>query len=216
MRVGPSREERIEREEQKALETRVGRALGNPHRVRIMEILNEEDAAAIDIARKTGIEATLLAYHMRVLKRLEFVELVERVPARGTPKKVYRSLAPTLFSDSAWAALDPRTRLRISETVLGNIVRRVGDAFDAQTFDAKDDRYLTLETLQMDWVGWGELNQLIGETRRAAAEIARRSTERRSDDPRFPATIVLMSFESPRMYEKEAGVPGLGDGGSPD
>src|ERR1700743_606276 len=103
MVASTTRGDRIAKENLKETEERAARALGHEHRVRIMDILNEGDAAATDIARKIGINQNLLPYTVSILRECCFVEFVgSPTPSgRGAPKKMLRSLAPTLFHDLA-------------------------------------------------------------------------------------------------------------------
>jgi hypothetical protein len=189
------------REEREALEARIARAFGHPFRVRIMEILNERDAAPSDVSKICGIGASNLNYHFGVLEECDCIELLERIPVRGTIKNVYRSKQPTMLASLAWTALSRDVRSEISRTVLDNSMRRLGDAFAAATFDSKEDRHLSLQTIAVDWEAWEELSSLMDATMEQVAEIEKRAGARNSKADRFPATVMLISYESPRMYE---------------
>lgn len=198
-----TREQRVSREEREDFENRISRALGHHYRVRIMELLNEGDAAPSELARKMNVEVDKLSYHFGVLSDLACIEEVAVVPVRGTVKHVYTSLQPTMFADLAWAALSLDVRDQISRTMLNNVLRRIGDALGDGTFDRKDDRHLSHQTVSLDWDGWDEIGVLMAETMNKVAEIEQRAKDRSEEKDRFPATAVLLSFESPRMYEKD-------------
>ena len=197
-----TREARIGREEREAFEARIARAFGHPFRVRIMEILNERDAAPTDVSRISGIAASNLNYHFGILEECDCIELVERIPIRGTVKNVYRSKQPTMLADLAWSALSADVRSEISRTMLNNSIRRLSDAFAAATFDKREDRHLSLQTVAVDRRGWKEIGRLMADTMRRVEEIESESCARADDDDAcFPATVTLVSYESPRMYE---------------
>jgi DNA-binding transcriptional ArsR family regulator len=200
--VGEARHVRLAREAREDSEARIAKAFGHPIRVRIMELLNEGDASAIDLSRKIGVPGSNLAYHFGVLEECQCIEFVKSVPVKGTYKKIYRSLQPTLFADLAWATLSPHLRAEISETMIRNSLRRLGDALTAGTFDEKDDRHLSLQTVSVDWKGWDELRQLMADTMHTVEAIQSRAMKRVDEAERFPATVTLLSYESPRMYEK--------------
>lgn len=197
-----TREAREAREAREEFETKIAKAFGHRWRVRIMEILNEEDASASDIAPKIGVPAPNLSYHFGVLEECECIQLVDQVPSGGTHKDVYRSLQPTLFADLAWSTLRPHIRAEISQTVIRNSLRRLKDAFVAATFDAKDNRHLSVQTVSLDWSGWDELDEVMTTTYHRIAEIEKAVEDRNTAEERFPTTVTLMSYESPRMYEK--------------
>jgi DNA-binding transcriptional ArsR family regulator len=182
---------------------RIARALGHPLRVRILEILSEGDAAPVEIAwQMDGSKRNLnnVNYHVKVLRGLGCVEKHRIEPVRGTFKNVYRSRMRVMFSDLCWSSLNQQVRSEISLTMLRNIVRRTGDALEANTFDRKDDRHLSLQTVSVDWAGWDELRALMATTMDEVDAIARRAAGRRAE--KFPATVTLLNFESPRLYEK--------------
>lgn len=201
MAVTETREMRLDREEREASEARMARAFGHPYRVRIMEILNERDAAPTDVSRISGISASNLNYHFGVLEDCECIELVERIPVRGTVKNIYRSKRPMMLADLAWAALSNDVRSEISQTMLNNTMRRLSDALAADTFDRKNDRHLSLQTVSVDWKAWEKIAALMDQTMDRVAAIEKEATARTEEDERFPATVTLVSYESPRMYE---------------
>lgn len=197
-----TREEREAREEREGFENRIARAFGHRYRVRIMELLNEGDSSPTDVAKRMNLDSSKLSYHFKVLADLDCIELVDLIPVKGTVKHIYRSKQQTLFANLAWAALSLDVRSEISRTVLNNALRRIGDALDAGTFDRKDDRHLSHETVSVDWHGWEEIGDLMAEMMDKVGEVEERSSVRSDEKDRFPATTVLLSFESPRMYEK--------------
>jgi DNA-binding transcriptional ArsR family regulator len=182
---------------------RVARAMAHPLRVRILEMLSEGDASPVEIALEMdGDKRNLnnVNYHVKVLRDLGCVKKLRLEPVRGTFKTIYRSRMRVMFSDLCWASLNEQVRSGISLTMLRNIVRRTGDAIEANTFDRKDDRHLSLQTVPVDWSGWDELRELMAATMTEVDAIASRAAARRNE--KFPATVTLLNFESPRLYEQ--------------
>jgi DNA-binding transcriptional ArsR family regulator len=216
MHLAESKKNRALREGREDIGLRVARAMAHPLRVRILEILSEGDASPVEIALKMDGDKRNLSnvnYHVKILWELGCVEKAGMRPVRGTFKNVYRSCMRVMFSDLCWSSLSQQVRSEISITMLRNVIRRTGDALEADTFDRKDDRHLSLQTVPIDWEGWDELRQLMATTMGEVDAIAARSAERVGDiddeiDPEraaeadtFPATVTLLSFESPRLYE---------------
>lgn len=79
------------------------------------------------------------------------------------------------------------------------------DALQARTFDAKETRNLSLQTVSLDWTGWDQLHEVMDETMEKVATLAEESRVMTPEQERFPATVTLISYESPRMYEKSPG-----------
>jgi ArsR family transcriptional regulator, arsenate/arsenite/antimonite-responsive transcriptional repressor / arsenate reductase (thioredoxin) len=66
-------------------------ALGDPHRLAIVDELAVADRAPSEVGRRLGIESNLLAHHLRVLER---VGLVERLVSDGDRRRRYLRLTP--------------------------------------------------------------------------------------------------------------------------
>lgn len=67
-------------------------ALNHPLRRSILRILGDQDlASATEISKRTQTRLGNVAYHLKVLKELEVVELVRRRQVRGAFEKFYRS-----------------------------------------------------------------------------------------------------------------------------
>jgi DNA-binding transcriptional ArsR family regulator len=182
---------------------RIARALGHATRVRILELLSEDDRSPVEMAIAIAGDKSQLTnvnYHTKILWELGCVEKVGREPVRGTYKQMYRSKMSVLFEDFCWASLSQQVRSEISVTVFGNILRRTGDAMKASTFDAKKDRHMSLQTVPVDLVGWDEIRELMAGTMESVVAIAKGAKGR--GENLVPATVALLSFESPRLYEK--------------
>ena len=71
---------------------RVLRALNHPIRRRILRALVDGTGSATTISQKTGMELSLVSYHLSqvLAKECDIVELVDTVPKRGALEKFYR------------------------------------------------------------------------------------------------------------------------------
>jgi len=71
---------------------RVLRALNHPIRRRILRALVDGTGSATTISQKTGMELSLVSYHLSqvLAKECDIVELVDTVPRRGALEKFYR------------------------------------------------------------------------------------------------------------------------------
>jgi ArsR family transcriptional regulator, arsenate/arsenite/antimonite-responsive transcriptional repressor / arsenate reductase (thioredoxin) len=78
----------IERSSEAELEqrARAHQALGDEHRLRIVDLLHESDRTPGDLAALTGMSSNLLAFH---LKTLEAAGLVERRRSEGDSRRRY-------------------------------------------------------------------------------------------------------------------------------
>ncbi len=74
-----------------SLDPRLAKALSNDVRARALELIAEGDRSPKRIAAELGLDLRSVAYHVRVLKRLGCIELVETLPRRGAVEHVYRA-----------------------------------------------------------------------------------------------------------------------------
>jgi DNA-binding transcriptional ArsR family regulator len=74
-----------------SLDPRLAKALSNDVRARALELLAEGAKSPKLIAADLGLDLRSVAYHVRVLKKLGCIELVETLPRRGAVEHVYRA-----------------------------------------------------------------------------------------------------------------------------
>lgn len=171
-----------------------------------MGCLSERDATASDIAREINEDPSLIAYHCRVLQDYELVRVVEVRATRGGPK-LLRATTESLLSDEAWGSLNLHVRAGISRETVENLGRKMKDAFITGTFDSRVDRHVSHQTVPLDRKGWDEVGALLELVMTQVRMIADQVAERSDPDERFPMTVGLLGFESPRMYEKTPAAP---------
>ena len=85
---------------------------------------------------------------MRELERLDCIELVETRPVRGATEHFYRATARAFFSADEWVQLPETIRTSISGMMITEMWGFVGEAMTAGTFDARDDRDPSWQSLR--------------------------------------------------------------------
>lgn len=75
----------------RSIDPRLAKALSNDVRARALDLLSEEARSPKAIAAELGLDVRGVAYHVRVLKKLGCIELVETRPRRGAVEHVYRA-----------------------------------------------------------------------------------------------------------------------------
>jgi DNA-binding transcriptional ArsR family regulator len=73
-----------------SLDPRLAKALSNNVRAQALELLVEGPSSPKLIAAELELDLRSVAYHVRVLKKLGCIELVETLPRRGAVEHVYR------------------------------------------------------------------------------------------------------------------------------
>jgi DNA-binding transcriptional ArsR family regulator len=188
----------LTKEDVTSLECRLARALSHKLRINILESLGFGPASAVDLVPILGATLGRISYHMNVLAKLDLIEPIDRVPVRGTYKTVYRSLVEMFLDEEMWTNISPATKAIFSEAGIRSIADRAERAIQAKTFDSRQDRHMTVVTLQLDEEAWQEAARLTLANFEAFHRLADESSARMGErDTRFPATLGQLLFESP-------------------
>src|SRR4051794_30636094 len=176
------------------VDPRLAKALSHPMRTRILSILNERVASPNEIAEMIDERLPNVSYHVRALLDLGCIELVDTAQRRGAIEHYYRAVIRPFFSDRDWKRLPRTGRQAISDAALKIIWEDVSGALQAGTFEARPDRHLSHNDVELDDEGWREvaklLNAMITDVQKVASESAKRLKAAREDG--IPTTVVAM------------------------
>jgi len=79
-----------------SIDQRLAKALSNSLRAEALQLIAQGVASPKSIAEKLDVYLPTLAYHVRVLRRLGCIELVETKKRRGAVEHIYRVAASAL------------------------------------------------------------------------------------------------------------------------
>jgi len=79
-----------------SIDQRLAKALTHALRSQALELIKAGPTSPKTIAARLGVDVRTIAYHVRVLRELECIELVETQQRRGAVEHIYRisELAP--------------------------------------------------------------------------------------------------------------------------
>lgn len=182
-------------------------ALRHPLRVRILEVVNEQDmsptqfmlrqlAPDVEISAKS---LSSISYHFRELAKMGCIEVSRTYARRGATEHVYTGKARAYFTDEEWSELTQRERCLISRTMYQGLAARAESAMLTHTFDSRPDRHLTWFAMEVDERGWTELMSTLEGTFGEITQIRHDAQDRlaASGDNVVPVTIGMLGFESP-------------------
>lgn len=172
------------------------KALSHPVRARALTVLNERVASPSELAAEQKEAVGYVAYHVRVLRELELIELVNSRQVRGATEHFYRGTIKPYLSDDFWEQLPKDARRGVSVAGLDVLNEAIMQAFQAGTFDARVDRHLSNLSVSLDEQGWREASSLLTECLKGLIQISAEA-EGRKGKPAMRATFGLMGFESP-------------------
>lgn len=82
-----------------SIDQRLAKALSSSLRARALNLIAEGIASPKAIAEETGLDVRTVAYHVRVLRELDCIELVDTKQRRGAIEHLYRVTERALGKD---------------------------------------------------------------------------------------------------------------------
>ena len=185
------------RQKPKGVDELVVFVVRHPIRVDALQILNEREASAVEIARQIGEDQKKVGNHVKALADYGCIELVRTEKKRGAEEHFYRASLRPCIEDEEWAQLSPQARHEISALVFQAVVAEALAAFRAGRFDSRLDRHMSWQPMKLDEEGWQELMQELKESLKRIEDIAARADARLCEkgEAGFPAIAAALGFE---------------------
>jgi DNA-binding transcriptional ArsR family regulator len=155
------------------------RALGHPLRVRILAILEERTASAVELSRILNADIGVVAYHVRKLHQLGLLELERETRVRGAIQRHYRAYERPRVSEEAWRDAPPVAKQALIDATLQQI-HDYGRASNAAGGFDRADAHITRTALRLDREGWERLAASLRRVLEEVAEIEAGVEERRA------------------------------------
>jgi DNA-binding transcriptional ArsR family regulator len=185
----------------------VAEAVRHPLRVRILEVLNEQDMSPTEFVEAGYVDfffaerpsVSDIAYHFRELADFGCLEGVAQRKARGSVATTYRGVARAAFVGKDWTDMSDKEQRAISRTVAQGLIARIDGAMSADTFNSRDDRQLSWFAMQVDERGWREAAEVLADAYYAVDRIRRDADARLKEtgEKGMTATTAILIFESP-------------------
>ncbi len=185
---------------------RWARAIQHPLRARILAILDERTASAVEMARELRAELGVVAYHVRTLHRLGLIELVRETPVRGAVQRHFRARERSAPAPADPAGA-PAGKQSLVAATLDEIVGLARSSNPSGGFDRTEAR-LVRSRLRLDAQGWEQLADALRGLLREAGQIAEEVAARQAASPAAQAehaTLVLMHFGAAPVDARPAG-----------
>lgn len=190
------------------VDPRLLRALANPIRVHILDILSEGPSSPTRMTRRMeNVSLNLVSHHVKVLRDLGCIELIDTVHKRGAREHIYRTKERQFFSAEEWEAIEPKSRQPITSILLRMVSEDMGRSLSEGKFDELADNHLSRSPIELDRAGWSEvvasLARALDEVLEAHAKSAERAYE--SGEELMVARVVMMQFLIGREDPRERG-----------
>ena len=180
---------------------RVAEAMAHPTRVNALTWLIEGDTTPAIIAERLGLSISNVMHHIRVLERLDCIELVEVQQAHGgrVSQQLFRATVKPYLDDEAWEKLDVTGKRRFVVILLRLVSGDVNEATLHGTMFDPDDNHLSRSPLNLDLEGWKETKEMLDETVDALIQIQERVEARATTRETFPVKVEILQFRSPDL-----------------
>lgn len=186
------------------IDERLLKALSHPTRQQILDFLVEGPSSPVRMQRRMeNVSLNLVSHHIKVLKDLGCIELVETKKKRGATEHIYRVTRRNLFSAEEWQRIDPAKRPPLTTNILRMISEDSNRAFAENKFDELDDNHLSRTVLDLDQEGWSEVVETLRGALDEILEANAKSAERaqRSGEELKPSRVMIMQFPIGRRRE---------------
>ncbi len=177
---------------------RMVRVLGHPLRVRILQILEGQDASPTRIAGITEETVGKVSYHIKVLLKENCVELHRTEPRRGTAEHFYRLKPQAPIGTSGdWREVPRSLQEHLVGAALDAFTTRAVSALTHGTFQEREGSILKWRPMKVDEEGWKEILEALRDTDERLHTISARNVERLRKKIGISVVVSFSAFEAP-------------------
>jgi DNA-binding transcriptional ArsR family regulator len=187
------------------VDQRLIKALGHPLRVRILSILNERICSPNELAGELSKSVGDTSYHVQVLLRMGYIEMVDTKQRRGAVEHFYRGVHRALIPPDAWERLPGNIQQTIAADTFRLIMTDADGALEADAYSNRPDSHVSHTPMILDEIGWDAFIALLANTLDQAFDIQAAATARIAQEGNsaqsLSVTMALAGFESTRHPE---------------
>jgi len=179
------------------IDERVLKAQSHPIRAHILNILSEGPSSPAKMHRRMdNVSLNLVCHHVKVLKDVGLIELVDVRHHGGRREHIYRALQRQYLTLEEWLAVDPKVRNPITTTILSQISEDTTRSIAEGKFAELEDNHLSRSPIELDREGWKEVIDILETALEGVLEAHARSAERsrESGEPLMIARVVIMQY----------------------
>lgn len=180
------------------IDERVLKAQSHPIRAQILNILGEGPSSPAKMQRRMKhVSLNLVCHHIKVLREVGLIELVDIRHHGGRREHIYRPTQQrNCFTLEEWLAVDPKLRNPLITTILSQISEDTARAIVEGRFAELPDSHLSRSPIELDGEGWQEVVEVLEGALEGVLEAHARSIERsrESGEELMPARVMIMQF----------------------
>jgi DNA-binding transcriptional ArsR family regulator len=173
--------------------TRRFHALSHPTRVAVLARLAEGSGTPTELARDLGVQLENLAYHVRVLRDMGYLRLVEQRTVRGAVESRYALARAARISPGLWRLLSPEVRERLEDAAEDGEPVELLEGAERGDLERSD---LARHFVRLDAAGLTEAFELLEQTRERLEAIAAAAVQRTGeDDPTVLVGVFIDAYD---------------------
>src|SRR5215218_7382857 len=179
------------------IDERVLKAQSHPIRAHILSILSEGPSSPAKMHRRMdNVSLNLVCHHIKVLRDVGLIELVDVRRHGGRREHIYRATERQYLTLDEWLAVDPKVRSPITTTILSQISEDTTRSIVEGKFAKLEDNHLSRSPIELDREGWEEVIDILETALEGVLEAHARSVERTrvSGEELMTARVVIMQF----------------------
>lgn len=193
------------------IDERLLKAQSHPIRAHILNILGEGPSSPARMHRRMdNVSLNLVCHHIKVLRGVGLIELVDVKHHGGRKEHIYRATEQRQYFDlEEWLRIDPRLRQPLITTILSQISEDTGRAMMEGKLTELPDSHLSRSPIELDKTGWQEVVDILEGALDEVLEAHARSVERSqvSGEPLMTARVMMMQFPIGRESSDESEAP---------
>jgi predicted transcriptional regulator len=184
--------------------------ISNENTVKTLVYLVERDGSPKEIANALGISNSKASHHVKKLKGLHLIELIEEKEVGGAIQHIYRAVVRPVVNTKLWEKLSVEDRQRYSVWILRMILTDASNSLGAGVFDLRPERHLSRVPMVVDTQGHSEVSAIQDRALKEIIQVEANSAERRAKSGSLAINMIaaMMCFELP---EPSTGLKVRGD-----
>jgi len=189
----------------------LAKGLAHPTRAEILAFLTEQETASpiemakAGVGRDNGVgdpkkrKLANVSYHVRVLKKLGLIRLVDSRPVRGSTEHFYEATARMLLTLEEWSKLPREAKNDVSIAAVEETLSLAARAISAGTFDSYNERAVINLGLRLDEEAFIQLGEEMTDFMNRCEQIQGEAVSRveGNTDKLMHASASLLLYESP-------------------
>jgi predicted transcriptional regulator len=183
--------------------------ISHENTVKALVYLVEREGSPKEIGEAIGISTSTASHHVKKLRDLNLVELVEEREVGGAIQHIYRAVVRPIIATEVWDKLSITERQCYSIWILRMVLADASASFSAKLFDLHSERHLSRTPMVVDESGLGEVSSILDRALNELIQVEANSTARRAKtgDPGMHLITAMMCFELPGPSPGLKGLP---------